>query len=202
MRRFIRLILGINIYAITINLLQNLNLGLGSFDSLTQEVQNMMGLTEFGNASFILHFLFFLLLILLAKVYDIEYKYILLSLGSIFILTRFVNFYSLFYFNVNQSLMSITLIILVLNAGLYLIASTNLIIAPFDKFVVESSKFFKLSLGTSRVLCDLSLLIIVIVINALLTTKIEITLFTFLITFGTGINMGIYEFIEKKYFKN
>ncbi len=198
MNKFIRLFIGVNIYALTINLLQGLNLGMGSFDSLTQEIQNVFGLSEFGNASFMLHFIFFILLLCLANKYRIKKKMIFLSIFSILILTRVVNLYSLFNFNLEKTVVSAISVILTLNIGLYLIASTNLIIAPFDKFVVETSNYFKISLGKSRVVCDVTLLIIVILINSILTNKIEITLFTFVITFGTGLNIGMYEYIDKK----
>lgn len=198
MKKYIRLFIGINIYALTINLLQTMELGMGSFDSLTLEVQNILNLNQFGDASFILHFIFFVILIVVAKIYNVEYRYIILSLFSIFILTRCVNAYSVLNLYFEKNIASVLAVILSLNFGLYLIASTNLIIAPFDKFVVETSNYFSVSLGKSRIICDITLLIIVIIINLLITNKIDITLFTFIITFGTGFNIGIYEWLEHK----
>ncbi len=200
MHKYIRLFIGINLYAVSINFLQSLDLGMGSFDSITLQIQQIFNINQFGNASFAIHFVFFLILLLVAKSYNLKYKMIFLSILSIFILTRFVNLYSIFNFTFSPNLFNSIWIIMLLNLGLYLIASTNIIIAPFDKFVVETSKIRKIKLGTSRFVLDILLLVLVIIINVFLTNPIPITMFTFIITFATGLNMGLYQYIEEKFF--
>lgn len=195
----IRLLIGINLYALTINLLQGLDLGMGSFDSLTLELQSIFGITEFGNASFLLHFIFFIVLTLLCKKYKLNIKYLIISIFSVFLLTRVVNIYSMFELSVNANLLNSILVILVLNLGLYFIASTNLIIAPFDKFVVETSIHTKIALGKMRLITDISLLVAVVLINFVIVDKINITLFTIIITFATGLNIHAYDVVFTKF---
>ncbi len=199
MYKYIRLFIGINFYAISINFLQSLDLGMGSFDSITLQVQEIFGINQFGNASFAIHFIFFLILILLAKSYKLQYKMVVISILSIFILTRFVNFYSVFNITFSPTLFNSVWIIMLLNLGLYLLASTNIIIAPFDKFVVEASINHNIRLGASRFVLDVLLLVLVIVINTFLINPIPMTIYTFIITFVTGLNIGLYQYIEEKY---
>ncbi len=195
----IRLFLGINLYAIMINFLKDLNLGMGSFDSVTLEIQKIFHITEFGNASFILHFIFFIALIILHKKYKIKIKFLAISILSIFFLTRIVNLYGLLGIHFEPTIFNSIWIILLLNLGLYLIASTNLIIAPFDKFVVESSNYSNIALGKVRLIADCALLILTVVINIFLVDKISISLYTVIITFATGINIHLYDIAFKRF---
>lgn len=198
MEKIVKLIIGINIYAISINFLQSLELGMGSFDSLTLAIQQIFKIEEFGNASLLLHFLFLIILLIVVNKYKIDIKMVLLSLVSIFILTRFVNLYSMFSYEADPTIINALIIILVLNLGLYLIASTNFIIAPFDKFVVETSLHLKLSIGRVRVVFDILLLGCVVLLNTVLTTNIDITVYTLVITFATGLNIYVYELLFRK----
>ncbi len=202
MRKYIKLILGINIYAISINLLQALNLGMGSFDSLTLEIQQLLRIKKFGNASFVLHFIFFILLLLLLRKYKLNIKLVLISIFSVFLLTRFVNLYNLLELTIEPLIINSIWVILLLNLGLYLIASTNIIIAPFDKFIVESSKYSNIAIGKARVMCDCLLLLAVLAINQVMQNPIHISMYTLIITFATGINIYAYElmfdFFNKK----
>lgn len=198
MKKIVKLIIGINVYAISINFLQSLNLGMGSFDSLTLEIQHIFNIKEFGNASFLLHFFFFLILLIFMNKYKMDVKMVLLSILSVYILTRFVNLYSLFNLKADPSIGNAVIIIIILNLGLYLIASTNLIIAPFDKFIVETSIYLKVPIGKVRVFFDILLLICVVALNMLLSIDISITIYTLIITFATGVNIFMYEVIFKK----
>lgn len=202
MTKYIRLFIGVNLYAVAINFLQSLNLGMGSFDSLTLQVQQMLGINQFGNSSFLIHFFFFVILLIVAKLYNVQYKMIFLSIFSIFILTRFINFYSMFNVSFEPTIFNSVWIIMFLNLGLYLIASTNIIIAPFDKFVVETSNYKQIKLGTSRFSCDILLLALVFIINILLESPIPITLYTLVITFATGLNIGLYQYLELSLFNS
>lgn len=202
MNNYLRLLIGINFYAIAINFLQSLNLGMGSFDSITLQVQQILGIEQFGNASFLIHFIFFLILLALSSKYKMHRKMVFLSIFSIFILTRFVNFYNMFDFSFEPTVFNSVWIIMLLNLGLYLIASTNFIIAPFDKFVVETSVYKQINLGTSRFGCDVVLLVLVFLLNIILVSPISITFYTLIITFATGANIGLYQYLESILFNS
>ncbi len=200
MKRILITFIGCIIYAFTINELQVIDVGMGAFDSLTLQVMVIFNIIQFGNASFLIHFVFSILLIGLSQMMRVEVKFIFLSIASIFLLSRLVNLMVNFQIVVTYSLSTFIIIFLFLNFGLYLIAKTNIIIAPFDKFVVELAKYLKINLGVIRFVADVSLLLIVVLINLSLSSnsQIEISIFTLLITFGTGINLMIYELIIGK----
>lgn len=189
---------GAILYALGINQLQILNYGMGSFDSLTLQITKLTPIQQFGNASFLIHFTFFIILFLHMKKYKLDYKMIILSIISIFILTRIVNLLSYINYYPSQNIVVFIITFLILNLGLFLLAKSNLIIAPFDKFLVETADHYAINFGIIRFIADVSLLIIVFTVNMLTGNVVPITIFTLIITFLTGINIGIYEFVFHK----
>ncbi len=197
-KRIIYMLLGINIFALNLNLLKSFDLGMGSFDTMTMYIQQLLNIKLFGNASFLLHMFFAITLIILSKKYELKYKTIILSIISIFLLTRVVNIYSLLNIKLTKNLINFIIVFLLLNLGLYFIMKSNMIIAPFDKFIVETAKYKKVLLSNIRLKGDISLLIIVIIGVLLTPIKVPITIFTFIITFLTGANIYLYEMLFNK----
>lgn len=197
-KQLILVLVGACLYALGLNQLQVLNYGLGSFDTLTLQLTKITEITEFGNASFLIHFVFFLSLFFLSEKYSLDKKMVGLSLGSIFILTRIVNLFSNYNYYSNKNIIIFVVTFLILNLGLYFLAKSNLIIAPFDKFLVETANHFKINFGIVRFVGDILLLLIALIINQVYNNLVPITMFTFLITFCTGLNIGVYELIFNK----
>ncbi len=199
--RIAMMLCGTILYSFGINQLQILNYGLGSFDSLTLQIAKLTPIAKFGNASFLIHFTFFIILLLLVKTYHLDRKMIFLSILSIFILTRFVNLFSHLTYYPSQSILVLAITFLILNMGLFLLAKSNFIIAPFDKFLVETSNHFNINFGIVRFIADLLILAIVMIINIFSGQIVPITIFTIMITLLTGINISIYEFGFNKIIK-
>lgn len=191
--KIIIVFIGAILYALGINQLQILNYGMGSFDSLTLQIASLSPVKQFGNASFLIHFTFFIILLLLIKKYKLDIKMVVLSILSIFILTRLVNLFSHITYYPKQNIIEFIITFLILNMGLFLLAKSNLIIAPFDKFLVETSNHFKINFGIIRFAADVIILIIVVLVNLLAGNVVPVTLFTLIITFLTGVNIGLYE---------
>lgn len=191
-------LIGSFFYGLGINKLQIMNYGMGSFDTLTLQLVRLSPIKQFGNASFLIHFIFFLMLLLLMKKYELKREMIVLSLFSIFILTRVVNVMGYIMYPQTKSIFSFIITFLILNLGLFLLAKSNLIIAPFDKFLVETANYFKFNFGLIRIIADFSLLLLTYTINWLTNDIVPITIFTLVITFFTGINMSMYELICQK----
>lgn len=199
--RGLLVILGSICYALGINQLQILDYGMGSFDSLTLQLTKITEIKQFGNASFLIHFTFFIVLLLLVKRYSLNMRMIILSIISILLLTRIVNILSYLNYYPNQSIIALIITFLLLNLGLFFLAKSNVIIVPFDKFLVETANYFEINFGIIRFIADITLLLIVFVINIAYNQVVPITLFTIIITFLTGVNIGIYEIIFKKVLK-
>ncbi len=191
--------LGACLYAFGINQLQVLNYGMGSFDTLTLQISKLTIIKQFGNVSFLIHFIFFLILYLLHKRYKIDKKMIVLSIISVFILTRVVNLFANFNYYQEQNIFVFIITFLVLNLGLYLLAKSNFIIAPFDKFLIETANYSQINFGIIRLIADVSLLFIAMIINYIFNQVVPITIFTLIMSFLTGINIALYEIIFKQF---
>lgn len=202
MNKLFMVISGSILYSVGINQLQILDYGMGSFDSLTLQIVSLTPINQFGNASFLIHFTFFIVLLLLIKKCKLDIKMIILSILSIFILTRLVNLFSHLKYYPHQNIVVFIITFLILNLGLFLLAKSNIIIAPFDKFLVETAKYFNIKFGIVRVIADITLLFVVLIINAVFGRIVPITIFTLIITFFTGINIGIYELITDNFLKS
>ncbi len=194
-------LVGIIIFAIGINILLAFNLGMGPFDTLTLVVQKVFHVQEFGNASFLIHFCFAVILLLLRKKYDLSIKLIVISIGSILIISRFINLFNLEIFQMEYNLRLFISNFLLMNWGLFLIAKSNLIIAPFDKLIVAISDYHQCDLGYVRIIGDTSMLLFSLVLIITFTMNVKITLFTLFITIMTGLNFRLYNAIYTQIFR-
>lgn len=120
-----------------------------------------------------------------------------ISLVSISIITRVINFYEhLIYFEVDSLIASILLFtfgFMTINFGLYLIANVNFIIPPYDKFVVELADKQGKNIGTMRLVCDLIVFIVIIAGYLIDKRLVTISIGTFIFACGTGLNISLYE---------
>lgn len=196
-KKIIVALIGINLMSIGLNIVLNINIGVGPFDSATMLIQDLCSLEKFSNASFMLHMLFAIALISLHKLFNLKVIEIVFSCVSILIITRFVGVYeTLIDFN-SANLFLFVIGFLVLNLGLYLISISNIIIAPYDKFVVQLASIKNIELGRVRLLCDATLIIIVILLNAFNLSNVVISFGTLFITVGTGFNISLYNKLLK-----
>lgn len=201
-KRLIIALIGIVLMSIGVNALLTLNIGMGPVDTFTLLVQKITKLNEFGNASLLFHMLFAIVLLLLSKKLNVKIRDIIISILSIFFITRVVNMFSFIQINEMNSLafaISFLLSFLILNLGLYLIAKSNIIIAPYDKFVKELANTLDIRIGTNRVLCDSILFGIILIVKFTTTIAIVISWGTVIVTFFTGLNIRLYEKLFDKY---
>lgn len=197
-KKIMTALLGINLMSIGLNIVLDINWGVGPFDSMTLLVQKIFNITNFSNASLLLHMFFAVILLLLIKVLNIQIRDLILSCLSIFVITRFVWFYGLIINISSNSLMLFISGFLILNLGLYFISISNILIAPYDKFIVEVAEYTQKDLGLIRLIGDVSLLTVVIVLNLLEVTDVVISVGTIFITIGTGLNITLYEKIFER----
>lgn len=191
------MLIGCLIYGYTINQLKILNYGMGPFDTLSYQLTKITIIDEFGNATFVIHLFFWILLFFFRKPLKISFDKLLLSLVSIFFLTRIINILANVWYIKSANLMVFIGTFLGLNLGLFLIARSNLIIAPFDKFLVELANYWQINLGFIRITFDILMLIVAIILNYSFAINQPITEFTIFITIATGLNLSAYSFIAK-----
>lgn len=191
-KRLITAVLGINLMSLGLNIVLDINWGVGPFDSMTLLVQELFKLEEFANASLALHMFFAVILVICIKVLKIKIADIIISCLSIFVITRVVGLYGNFIDIQSNNIVLFVVAFLTLNLGLYLISISNLIIAPYDKFVVEFASLKNIELGRIRLICDGLLLAVVILLNVANIANVVISFGTVFITIGTGFNISLY----------
>lgn len=191
--RILLAISGMILLAIGVNVLIVVNLGLSPFDSLTYFFQYFLNIKAFGNASLFLHLCFVIPLLMLLKLKLESIIYIMLSIVSVFIFTRFVNLFSFItlmsYSTTSVKLCLFVIGFIVLSLGILLIAKANLIIPPYDKTVVELANRLNKNVGTMRLYCDLTILITAYIFAKSTSTYVPFSIGTFIVSFGTGLMM-------------
>ncbi len=199
-------LLGMVVLSIGLNILLVLDIGLSSFDTMTYYVQHLLNMDSFGNAALIIHAIVCIPLVYLIHKNKESHLNILISILSIFILTRIINIFS-FITNYNVMNLSVVMGIIlfiigftIFTTGVLMISKANLIIPPYDKFVVETVNFFGMKLGTTRLVFDIILLVSVFLLSITTHVDIPFSLGTLLITFGTGSYMNLIEkiFLKQK----
>lgn len=192
-KRIILALLGINLMSLGLNVILDINWGVGPFDSMTLLLQQLFKINNFSNASLSLHLIFAVVLLFLIKRFNIKIRDLIISCLSIFLITRFVGLYDILINIQSTNVVIFCIAFLVLNLGLYFISISNLLIAPYDKFIVELSQYKKLDLGIVRLIGDGSLLLIVVILNLVGLTNVVISFGTIFITIGTGLNISLYK---------
>ncbi len=182
--------------SIGVNTLLTLNIGMGPVDTFTLLLQNFANLSEFGNASLMFHLLFAVLLVVMSKYFKLKLVDIGISVISIFFITRVVNLFG--FIKVGDLGLGLFIIcflagFLILNLGLYFIAKSNIIIAPYDKFVKELANALNLKIGTNRVICDSVLFVVIVICKVAFSVAVVISWGTIIVTFFTGLNIRLYE---------
>lgn len=193
---------GIILMSIGVNVLLALNIGMGPVDTFTLLLQNIANLNEFGNASLLFHMLFAIILVIMSKYLKVKFIDIGISVISIFFITRIVNLFGFIQIgDLGLGLFIISFLagFLILNLGLYFIAKSNIIIAPYDKFVKELANTFKLKIGTNRVICDSVLFIVIVICKLTLSVAVVISWGTVIVTLFTGLNIRLYEKVLDRY---
>lgn len=168
-------VLGSICFAIGLNLLLQANVGLTPFDTLCLFISKLLSIS-YANAVLLVHLVVFILLMIHRNKFKEPISLIMFSLVSIFIITRFIEYFSsnfVFYANYN-SMSCLILGVIIISLGSALILKSDLIISPTDKLVDGLSRVNSLEVGTNKLIIETVAFIIVLIgINI---TKIDIVL--------------------------
>ena len=203
-RRLVYGFIGANLLAVCLNIIIVMDIGMSPFDTATLAFQEFFNIAGFGDASFILHLSFAVIMLLLYKKLNIKVKDIFISILCIFLITRLISLYSEFIKLTILDFSYITFLVafITLNFGLFLMSKSNMIIAPYDKLVVEISLFVKKELGIIRTICDSLLIVVVVLLILLSIVTTTISIGTVFITVFTGLNIKFYNHFLGDFFKN
>lgn len=204
-KRIIISFIGINILALGMAFLMAVEFALDSFDSLAYFIQQAFGISSLGNAIFVLHVGFWLILILALREKGAITENII-SIASVFLITRIIDLY-INHFQIAISNLMVAILIfgigfLIVNFGLYLIAITDLFIPPYDKLVVHLSQKLKFEIGKMRQITDISIIVFLFVMSLITNNLVLLSIGTVFFGFGTGQNIKMYERLFNKYYEN
>lgn len=191
-RRLITSIIGIIIYAVSINNLVAINIGVRSQDLFIETLEKMLNVNQYAFVYFSFELVFLIILLIYYKPLNITKHEFTISFISILFLSLLIKYTTKFVF-FSSTYISFIVIMLILNFGLYLITQGNLIITPLDKLLVHLSIKYQTSYGKMRLLLDIGLIILSELISLIAFKANVITLPLIACTLMSGPIVHLYE---------
>lgn len=196
--RIINAIFGINLLCFGLGYELYINFGMSPFDTFSQSIQAILKISVYGNAALLVQTLFFLGLILGNKKYKLKKYDFIYCYASIFILTRILNVYTLHFPYLKTSNFIENLIIFIFafmcaNFGLFCLLKSELLLAPFDLFVLSTSKVLNFKIGIMRLIIDTLFIGVAIGLIIVLHLGVTVSIGTIIITVCTGTIIRYFE---------
>ncbi len=188
--KFLLATIGTLILAVSINFIIGINWGMSTYDTACLTTQYLFGFENYGDAVLLTHMIFLVLLIIFMKKLNTSLKHIGISLISIVIVSRVLNFFG-FIIDIEYSNTLVMLIVFLINVfavnlAIYLMASSTIIATPYDRFVIQLSSISGKDLGRARLIVDIITFIFAFVIILLFSLPVPISLATLFIVLFSG----------------
>lgn len=176
--------------AISINFIIGINWGMSTFDTACFTTLKLLGIEKYGDAVLVTHGFFIILLVLFMKKLQSNWKHIAISIISILLVSRVINFFG-FIIDIEYTNQYITAIIFLVNValinlGIYLMANSTLVATPYDRFVIQLSTSTNRDLGKARLIVDVVVFLIALFFIITQGLDIPVTLATLFIVFVSG----------------
>lgn len=187
-------IFGSIFFALGLNLLLSANIGLSPFDTLCLYISKVINIS-YANATLLVHCIVFIVLMIFRNKFKEPITLILFSLVSIFIITRFIEFFAsnfVFYENYN-SFINLILGLLTISLGSALILKSDLIISPTDKLVDGLSRVNSFEVGTNKLIVESTALILVVIGINVSKININLSISSIIIMFIISLLINIYD---------
>lgn len=183
-------VIGTLLLAISINFIISINWGMSTFDTACLTTQYFLNMDQYGDAVFITHFIFLILLIVFMKKLKSNWTEFFIAVISIFIVSRVLNVFG-FIIDFQYSSILVMLIVFlvnvfVVNLAIYLMATSSLVATPYDRFVIQFSKASGLELGRTRLIVDVITFIFALIMIITNSLPVPITLATLFIVLLSG----------------
>ncbi len=195
-------LVGMIILSIGLNMILIANIGTGPFDTFVIANQSALGIDSFANASFLFHVIFVLIMLIFKNFFKTEVKPALISVLSIFVITRFIAWFDVILkalgFETFNLVFLMAIGFILFSLGIYILSVSNVIIAPYDKFVVQFAAALNINLGTFRVIWDVTMLVLAFIISTITDAGVVFSIGTIIITVGTGSCIRLFEMIHQK----
>lgn len=183
-------VVGTLLLAISINFIIGINWGMSTFDTACLTTQYFLGIDQYGDAVFITHSIFLVLLIIFMKKLQSSWKHVLIAIISIFVVSRVINYFG-FLITIEYAsklIMFITFMVnvIVVNLAIYLMAKSQLVATPYDRFVIQFSSSTNRDLGRARLIVDVITFIFALVVILIADLPVPISIATLFIVLVSG----------------
>lgn len=183
-------VIGTIILAISINFIIGINWGMATFDTACLTTQYLFNIEQYGNAVLLTHVIFIVLLILFMKQLQSSWKHVGIAAISIFIVSRVINYFGFIidieYANTTIMLFVFIVNVVMVNLAIYLMANSQLVATPYDRFVIQFSSSTDRDLGRGRLIVDVITFIIAFVIIIIAKLPVPISIATLFIVLASG----------------
>lgn len=183
-------VIGTILLAISINFIIGINWGMSTFDTACLTTQYFFNIEQYGDAVFVAHSIFLVLLVIFMKKLQSSWKHVLIAVISIFVVSRVINGFG-FLIDIEYSgtlVMFIVFMInvLVVNLAIYLMAKSQLVATPYDRFVIQFSLASNRDLGRARLIVDVITFIFAFIVIIIADLPVPITIATLFIVLVSG----------------
>lgn len=188
--RFTLAIIGTILLAISINIIIGINWGMSTYDTTCLTTQYLLHMTKYGNAVLVTHLVFLVLLIIFMKKLQSDWKQILIAIISILIVSRVINFFG-FFIDINYPNTIIKFIVFMIsvvtvNLAIYLMAKSQLVATPYDRFVIQFAASTDRDLGRARLIVDVITFIAAFALIVIFKLPVPISIATLFIVLASG----------------
>lgn len=183
-------IIGTIILSVSINFIIGINWGMATFDTACLTTQYLFNIEQFGDAVLLTHVLFIILLLLFMKKFETTWKQMGIAVISILIVSRVINMFG-FLIDIEYTNNFIKLIVFLINVGtvnlaIYLMATSQLVATPYDRFVIQFAASTDRDLGRARLIVDVLTFIVAFGLIVIFKLPVPITFATLFIVLASG----------------
>ncbi len=183
-------VVGTLLLAISINFIIGINWGMSTYDTACLTTQYLLNMEQYGDAVLVTHAVFLVLIVIFLKKLQSDWKQVLIAIVSILVVSRVINMFG-FLIDVEYASFAIKFIafminVFVVNLAIYLMANSQLVATPYDRFVIQLSAVSGRDLGKARLIVDVITFIIAFIIIVIANLPVPISFATLFIVLASG----------------
>lgn len=183
-------VVGTLLLAISINFIIGINWGMSTYDTACLTTQYLLDMDQYGDAVLVTHAVFLVLIVIFLKKLQSDWKQVLIAIVSILVVSRVINMFG-FIIDIEYASFAIKFIVFminvfVVNLAIYLMANSQLVATPYDRFVIQLSSVTGRDLGNARLIVDVITFIIAFAIIIIADLPVPISFATLFIVVASG----------------
>lgn len=190
--RIITTAIGSILLSLGIAILIYFNRGMAAFDMFTLSFAYLFNVS-YTFALRVIQFIFLLMMLVMKKPFKYTWPDIFMPLISMAIISTLINEFSEIVNATNEdSILLLIFGIFCYTYGITLLVRGNIMLAPNDKFIIGITNITKHTYAFYKVISDVLMLLVSIILIYINDFDIQITILTVLLTFFTGVLVGIF----------